>query len=261
MDIGTGLTVLGATKLLEKLLGPSFDYLGAGLKDWAERRSENVKRIFAAAAERLGPQLEQPGGVPPKLLRGVLLEGSFCEDPLGAEYFGGVLASSRTTDPSDDRGATYLDLVAHLSTYQLRTHYVFYSLVHRLFTGSTIPISDAEGRIHLGVFIPGSYAALVEGGSGDSAEVLVSHSIFGLARHDLVGAQFHFGSAQYLAKQYPKIPGEGLVAFPSVLGVELFLWAHGLGHLAVNQFLRASIPPLEGMSIPDGAQSLTSLVA
>ncbi len=38
MDLGTGLALLGSAKLLEKLLGPTADYVGEGAKTWAQRR-------------------------------------------------------------------------------------------------------------------------------------------------------------------------------------------------------------------------------
>ena len=38
MDPGTGLTLLGgalgSVKVVEKILGPTADYLGAGMRDW-----------------------------------------------------------------------------------------------------------------------------------------------------------------------------------------------------------------------------------
>lgn len=46
MKPGTGLTILGtavgSAKLVEKLLGPTADYLGEGLRQWTEKRVENV---------------------------------------------------------------------------------------------------------------------------------------------------------------------------------------------------------------------------
>lgn len=85
MDAGTGLTVLGSAigsaKLLEKMLGPTADYIGEGVKSWTEKRVANVQRIFNIAARRLGTKIESDGAVPPRVLKGILDEGSFCDDP------------------------------------------------------------------------------------------------------------------------------------------------------------------------------------
>lgn len=38
---------------LQKLLGPTADYLGTGLRDFTQKRAENVGRIFQAAEKNL----------------------------------------------------------------------------------------------------------------------------------------------------------------------------------------------------------------
>src|SRR6266567_7917518 len=122
MEPATGLTILGtavgSAKIVEKLLGPTAEYLGDGLKSWTEKRVENTKRIFQHATKLLGDRIETAGGVPPKVLKGILDEGSFCDDELSAEYFGGVLASSRSGVSRDDRGAAFIALLGRLTTYE-----------------------------------------------------------------------------------------------------------------------------------------------
>lgn len=70
MEISTGLTILGSAvgsaKVVEKLLGPTAEYLGDGLRLWTERRLGNVTRIFQHAAGLLGDEVNTPGAVPPK---------------------------------------------------------------------------------------------------------------------------------------------------------------------------------------------------
>jgi hypothetical protein len=94
MDPGTGLTILGtalgSAKLVEKLLGPTAEYIGGGIKNWTEHRLSNVSRVFRNATDRLGERLNEPGAVPPKVLKGILDAGSFCDDELTAQYLGGV---------------------------------------------------------------------------------------------------------------------------------------------------------------------------
>src|SRR5213595_3176893 len=99
-DPNTGLAVLGAaigTKdLIVKVLGPTAEYLGGGLKDWTQRRVANLARTFSAAARKLPESPSPDEAVPPRVLRAVMNDASFAEDPVMAEYFGGVLASSRS---------------------------------------------------------------------------------------------------------------------------------------------------------------------
>ena len=111
MDLGTGLALFGSAELATKLLGPTVEYLGEGLKAWTALRIANTRQIFLKATQKAAPQLESPGAVPPKVLSSVLNHGSFSDDELGAEYFAGVLASSRSNTPRDDRGVGYAALI------------------------------------------------------------------------------------------------------------------------------------------------------
>src|SRR5215470_12657488 len=80
MDANSGLAILGtaigSAKLIEKVLGPTAEYLGAGLRDFAQHRVANVKRIFEKANTFLGdnPPIDQ--AVPPRVLRDVFYSRS-----------------------------------------------------------------------------------------------------------------------------------------------------------------------------------------
>ena len=83
MDPGTGITLaVPAAWLADKILGPTAGYLGEGLKLWTQRRLENVGRIFSHAQIKLGDLVNTEGSVPPRVLRGILTEGSFCDNEL-----------------------------------------------------------------------------------------------------------------------------------------------------------------------------------
>jgi len=133
MDPGTELILRGTVKIVEKILGPTADYLGDGLKSWTEKGAKNIGRIFRNAESRLGDSINKPGAVPPRILKEILDVGQFCDDELTAEYLGGVLASSRTLFGSDDRGITFLALTSQLSSFQIRFHYICYSFWHQRF--------------------------------------------------------------------------------------------------------------------------------
>ncbi len=254
MDPGTGLTVLGtavgSAKLVEKILGPTAEYLGVGLKDWTERSIRNVGRVFQKAEEKLGPRIEKPGAVPPKVLKEVLEQAAFSDDELAAEYFGGVLASSRSEVGRDDRGAGFTALIGRLTSYQIRSHYFFYTLVHEVFAAADVNLGVPQGRQQCQTFIPfASYVAALEFSEKEDASVIISHVMFGLARENLIDDHFEFGGVDHIRKAFVKAEQPGLVFTPSALGVELFLWANGRGDLALNSILDQSIRLKSGVQI------------
>ena len=116
MELETGITILGSAigsaKILEKILGPTADYLGYQLKEWTEKKVKNTAAIFKNAEKKLGEKINQDGSVAPKVLKGILNEGAWSEEELQIEYFGGVLASSRSGVKRDDRGAYFVSLIS-----------------------------------------------------------------------------------------------------------------------------------------------------
>jgi hypothetical protein len=262
MDSGTGLTLLGTAlgskNVVERILGPTADYLGGQMLAWTERSVRNVGRVFESARRKLGDKLEAPGAVPPRVLKGVLQEGPFCDDELAAEYFGGVLASSRSQIGRDDRGATFTALVGRLSTYQIRTHFLFYSLIRILYGGSSENIAMPEGRNRLQTFVPiTGYFTAMEFRKGEDAWGILSHVMFGLSREALIEDNFLFGGPEALRSRFAGAGLPGILFLPSGLGVELFLWAHGRGDLRVPDILNPAVQltPNAQVEIPSGVRS------
>jgi hypothetical protein len=246
MDANTGLTILGAAigsaKVVEKMLGPTADYLGGGIRHWTEKRVHNVGRIFEHARIKLGSKIDGEGSVPPKVLRSVLDDGSFCDDELAAEYFGGVLASSRSEVSRDDRGASLAALVSRLTTYQIRSHFFFYNLIKSIFDGDPPSVANNEGRQALRTYVPfSSYVLAMEFGPKENIPVILNHVMFGLAKEDLIDQSFHFGPKDDMRILYGETIDEGIVFGPSALGAELFLWAYGRGDLNIANFLDPEI--------------------
>jgi len=225
---------------LNKLLGPTAEYLGEGLKEFTMKRIENIGRIFKKGTSKLGQRIERPGKVPPKVLKGVINEGSYCENELASEYFGGVLASSRTTIDRDDRGASILKTVDGLSTYQIRTHYLIYNAIRKLFFGSGYHF-NIEDRPKMEIFIPlEAYKTAMKISPEENKQFhpLLSHSFFGLHNEALI-ENFRYGSVKTMLKFYKKATTAGIVCTPSAFGAELYLWAHGLGDKTYNYILVA----------------------
>ncbi len=233
--------------LAVKVLGPTAGYLGDELKSFTER---NLARIMDAAAKRLGTKVDDPGGVSPRVIKGLLSEGPFCDDELCAEYFGGVLASSRSGVARDDRGAALMSLLGAMSTYEVRTHYVLYAIFKRLFDGAGLNLGNLKARAMARTFLPyRSYLAAMDFTEGEDVAAVVNHSLFGLVNHDLIESIFFHPVED---------PDGGIAVNPSSHGVELFLWAHGRSDVPIHRFLdpSVSLPAMEGITVPLGERAL-----
>lgn len=262
MDPGTGLAIfgsaLGGAKLLDKILGPTADYLGEGLKNLAEKAVNNCTRIFVKAKEKLGDRIEQNGAVPPKVLKGIIQEGAFCDDELTAEYFGGVLASSRSEVSRDDRGASFISLISRLSSYQIRSHFVIYHILKKLYLGTNLRIGRQKNREKIGIFISHiEFDAAMEFSEKESSTQILPHVMWGLYREGLITA-FTMGRKDQLREFWKDADTAGIIFQPSAFGVELFCWAHGRSDIPTNDFLSVDVQlPLKiKISIPQNAQKI-----
>ena len=195
---------IGGSVLVVRLLGPTTEYLGTNLQQWTARRAENIRRVFQKAADKLGPDLEKDGAVPPRVLKGILEEGQFADDELVAEYLAGVLASSRTSDARDDRGAALTALVGRLSTYQLRAHYVMYATARRALVGDDINLGmEAERRVRP-MFLSYRWIFAACGLTQDEADdfaAINSHIISGLVREQLIEEHYAYGGEEHRRAQ------------------------------------------------------------
>ena len=252
VGVGAVVAYLGKDGL-QKLLGPTADYLGTGLKDFTQKRAEAVGRIFSSAQKKLGEKVGSPGEVPPKVLKTVLNEGSYSTDQLAVEYFGGILASARTEDGRDDRAARLAKAVDSLSTYQLRAHYLIYATVRRLFLNSGLPF-NMNGRPKMQFFVPmGDFVAAMDLSQKEQSQLgqLLNHVFFGLNGDSLIEGQWQYGPKEHMLTVTPKATSDGIVCQPSALGAELFLSAFGKADQNLEYiFSPELVVTLEG--VPDG---------
>lgn len=274
-SIGAGLGILASKDLLNKLLGPTADYIGGEIKNLVEKCNINLNDIFSKAYRKLGKKVDEEGVVPPRVLKEVFDDGKFCEDDLAKEYFAGVLASSRTKDGSDDRGVTFGKLIAGLSSHQIRTHYLFYSSVRKKFLPFNKCISPGTDRQAMILYIPttsyfSSMGAINHLPNFHDKINILSHSMNGLRRNDLIEDNYVFGKPhnflvvpwQYRFPEFAydeKILREHGIAFqPTPGGMELFLWVHGLGHCSHFKFLddRLKMDLIEGIKSLEKAEIL-----
>lgn len=231
---------------IQKLLGPTADYLGQGLKDFTQKRAQTIGQIFQKAESKLGAKIDTPGEVPPKVLKAVLDEGSFSNDSLAVEYLGGILASSRTEHGRDDRGARIAKVMDALSTYQLRTHYLIYATVRALFSGSGLSL-NMEGRPKMQIFIPfPSFFAAMDFSAAEMGQIssLLGHIFFGLHGDNLLEGHWQYGDKDSMVKLFAGATDGGIVCQPSALGGELFLWAFGHADKPLDYLFAPEFSPI-----------------
>jgi hypothetical protein len=262
VELETALIILsgtfGSAKIVEKLLGPTAEYLGGGIRDYTKKGMTNLGRIFEHAAKILGDKLDEPGQVPPRVLKGILQEGYFCEDELTAKYFGGVLASSRSGVGRDDRAASFISLTSRLSTYQVRSHFIFYSVFKDVCNGRSDNLGLSSERDKFKLYVPiDSYSAAMDFQQGESVPVLIPHIMNGLHRESLIGGTWTTGSERSIKESARiDVPKGGIVFYPSAPGMELYLWAHGRSDAPVGIFLKTAFSPVEltGLVLPSDAK-------
>lgn len=260
---GAGLAVWGSKDLMTKLLGPTADYIGGEAKNFVEKCNINLDSIFKNATQKLGDRIETEGGVNPRVLKHVVDEGRFCEDELTAEYYGGILASSRSGNGRDDRGVTLLATIKDLSVYQLRFHYLVYSVINRLYKGNDFNIGDRSDCRKMSVFIPlRVYQKAMAFTPEEDPRTILSHVLFGLSKHDLIHSEFTSGETEYLQKLIPQISESGIMLAPTLPGAELFLWAVGLSGASGREILNVDITgSIDGFDIEEGSVSMEELKA
>jgi hypothetical protein len=236
----SGLAAAIGVKLLNDVCGPTAKYAGGELASYAKIGVQNLKRVFENAAKQLKAQDKIGGQVPPRVLKEILSEGYFCEDELQAMYLGGVLASSKGPVSRDDRAIAYCSLVSSLSSYQIRTHCILYSTIlratHFHIGEKPYPIKDVLPTIQkqsLTIVIrEADYLAAMEFSEAEQPENIAQHSFVGLEKRGL--------SERGIYVCHPRNPKKGEVPFryfyPTILGVELFLWGQGVGDCGLEAY-------------------------
>ena len=231
----------GVKELAVRLLGPTADYLGSELKGVTQKGADNIRRVFIRAMEKLGQKLESPGQVAPRALKAILSEGYFADSEVATEYLGGILASSRSGDTRDDRGAYFASLIGRLSTYQIRSHYVLYHYFKHVFNGLHVPFHHMELREKASIFIPTTtYVDAMDCRRNEDMTPYVDHALVGLIKESLISDYYAESHSQYY-RLHPPCGLEtedriGIVAAPTRLGLELFMWTQGLGAYPPHQF-------------------------
>lgn len=112
----------------QKVLGPTLSEIGDDLQKVYKLGRD---KIIAAAKNKI-KNIDDNATANLRVARDVFWNGAFTDEAICAEYFGGILASSRSQNGKDDTGVYYTDILKSLSSKQIHLHYVIYNCLNRL---------------------------------------------------------------------------------------------------------------------------------
>ena len=126
---------------LKKAFGPVLSELGDDLKKlYAVGRD----KILDAGYRKI-ENLEDGKQANLRITRDVLWNGAFSDAEICAEYFGGILASSRSEDGKDDGEIYFVDVIKSLSSSQLKLHYLIYNCLNKMLAVDSEKVNVAQG--------------------------------------------------------------------------------------------------------------------
>ena len=126
---------------LKKVLGPVSEIIGQDIRTLYEVGRDKI--VSAAYRKIENPEDQKIANI--RVARDVLWHGAFSDDEICAEYFGGILASSRSQDGQDDSGIEFADTIKSLSASQLKTHYIIYRGLRSVLSRANDKINVAQG--------------------------------------------------------------------------------------------------------------------
>lgn len=126
--VTTITTTTAALAIANKLLGKTAEAISQDIATFYEIGRD---RLISAAARKIS-NINDGKVANLRVARDVFFNGSFTDEAICAEYFGGILASSRSADGKDDSGVFYTDIIKSLSSSQLKLHYITYRSFNKL---------------------------------------------------------------------------------------------------------------------------------
>lgn len=122
-----------ALYLWKKLLWPTIEQIWDDFKKLYEKWRDFIIKKATSKVKNMDSQ-EMTNF---RVTKEVFWNWSFTDEAICAEYFGWILASSRTVDGKDDSGIYYLDIIKWLSSKQLHLHYILYRSLEKLLLQNT----------------------------------------------------------------------------------------------------------------------------
>jgi hypothetical protein len=120
--------VAASAYVAQQLFGKTLSEMGDDLNKVYKK---NRDKLLLKAAKKV--QNTEDGAIPNlRVARDVIWNGAVTDDEVCAEYFGGILASSRSQDGKDDSALIYVDCIKALSAKQLHLHFIIYNSIEKL---------------------------------------------------------------------------------------------------------------------------------
>jgi|GEM_PF-1073888 len=148
-EVDLNVHALPAEWAAKKVLGPTLDEVG---NDLAKLYRKGVKSLLERARSKIS-NLNDKKIANLRVTRDVFWNGAYSNSEAAAEYFSGVLASSRSSDGKDDSMIYYLDIIKSLSSKQLVLHYAIYRALNVLL------VADSDKK-SLNIGLSGNVEAL-----------------------------------------------------------------------------------------------------
>lgn len=126
----------------QKLFGKTLDEMGSDINERYKKRRDVI--LNKAASKVLNSDDGLTANF--RVARDVLWNGVATESEVCAEYFGGILAASRSDDGNDDSVIHYVDVIKSLSSKQLHLHYCVYKGLQTLFMLHSVQLNVASGQ-------------------------------------------------------------------------------------------------------------------
>lgn len=249
---GGGIAVILSNKeLLNKLLGPSADYLGdynkRFLENILEKQPKNLANIIVKAYKKLGARAEEQGGVEPRIIKAIIEDGVFIEEDVVAEYYSGILASSRSEDGKNDSGLPYLKLLQSMSAFDMMLHSLLYKTVLAEFKELGFQIDNPEDRNKMKIFIPYNelYIQIHKNFRNIDESIIydkIGDSMFRFSQHAIIKQIWYLANKETIARETKnKVNQTGLIFYPTAIGTSLAMWGYGNGHLSNNLFFQCEL--------------------
>lgn len=126
-----------------KLFGSTLDAMGSDLNKAYQKGRDKI--LQKASSKVSNPEDGKQANL--RVARDVLWNGAITNDEVCSEYFGGILASSRSEDGNDDGALHYLDVIKSLSSKQLHLHYCIYAAFQKYMNQANIEINAGQGSV------------------------------------------------------------------------------------------------------------------
>jgi hypothetical protein len=223
------------------LFGPSVREVADFLARLTNRRLERIERTVNIAAWKLRSDTADAAGVIDERVWDRVFFASDSDDPWVIEYLAGVLASAHSQEATTDYGARIAGRISQLTALQLRAHYAWYSILRRELTADAqVNLLDRAGMAEMRVFVPRRVSESALGLAPAGAEEQLTHALFGLRQDHMLGLH-QMGSAEALAKAGYDVDEEGMIISPYNVGIELYMWAHGAGHMGNGAYFDGAL--------------------